>query len=645
MSLVVPGVQVSVIQEIVPPQLAPSGVLGLIGLTEKALNQVVRVSSWPRFLEVCGPATAYSLPEAKVALSNGVYQLAVVSLTGPDTTAVSAKAQAFVLTEIQVKAKVQNKPSADSMLTYDNSTKTLKWHNKTKEVSDMAARQVMTSLAISDLSGDPEGLTFSANALSSPTEFVSADQLPNSDAKLTIPSQGSSLVWLKVQDKLFDFIHLCNTGPAPITISLTNVDSKTGLITATLTAPTDTPDTPQPTAQGADALEALMELAPKISTIILQPSISRIGSGEGKGLKPPCSFLCLDVVGIEAKAPGAWANNFRVSLSRSPNGSGADKLDMEIFPSEVAMRAKQPLETFRGRTVVDINRDSKLISLLPSLSAQTKGISTLQACVLLQGKDASVEAYTKALDKLNSETDVDLVLASVPFAMAESDHLRIYDAIKSHCERASANSHGRLGFGQLPPEPIKPADWSSRLNSDRFVLVAPQGTAAAVAGRVGSLNYWESPTFKSMSGLTELNPTLAYEYQEQLLKANVLPVSFRLGRGVIMVRGITTNGDQISVRRIADRAVRGVQLIGELFIGTLNNEDGRNALRQKIMEFLMQMKKDGALVPSADGKSPPFQIDVYSSEDDFAKGIVRVQLAVRPVRAIDYIYATILVQA
>jgi hypothetical protein len=35
---------------------------------------------------------------------------------------------------------------------------------------------------------------------------------------------------------------------------------------------------------------------------------------------------------------------------------------------------------------------------------------------------------------------------------------------------------------------------------------------------------------------------------------------------------------------------------------------------------------------------------VYSTEADFANGIVRVDLAVRPVRAIDYIYATILVK-
>ncbi len=58
----------------------------------------------------------------------------------------------------------------------------------------------------------------------------------------------------------------------------------------------------------------------------------------------------------------------------------------------------------------------------------------------------------------------------------------------------------------------------------------------------------------------------------------------------------------------------------------------------------MRMESEGALVPSVDGKEPAFLVDVYSSELDFAQGIVRVNIAVRPVRAMDYIYATIKVE-
>jgi hypothetical protein len=113
----------------------------------------------------------------------------------------------------------------------------------------------------------------------------------------------------------------------------------------------------------------------------------------------------------------------------------------------------------------------------------------------------------------------------------------------------------------------------------------------------------------------------------------------------VVVKGISTSKEQISVTRIADHAVRGVKGVSDLFIGTLNSPTGRAALKGKIIEFFMRMESEGAIVPSTDGKEPPFLVDVYSSELDFAQGIVRVNIAVRPVRAMDYIYATIKVEA
>jgi hypothetical protein len=60
---------------------------------------------------------------------------------------------------------------------------------------------------------------------------------------------------------------------------------------------------------------------------------------------------------------------------------------------------------------------------------------------------------------------------------------------------------------------------------------------------------------------------------------------------------------------------------------------------------MIRMEREEAIVPSTDMTEPAFMVDVYSSQLDFAQGIVRVDLAIRPVRAIDYIYATINVQA
>jgi hypothetical protein len=131
----------------------------------------------------------------------------------------------------------------------------------------------------------------------------------------------------------------------------------------------------------------------------------------------------------------------------------------------------------------------------------------------------------------------------------------------------------------------------------------------------------------------------------ELLKAGILPLEARRDRGIIIEKGIATSKEQISVMRVADHAVRGVKNVAENFIGTLNTAGGRIALREKLIEFLLTMSREEAIVPSTDGKEPAFMVDVYSSQLDFAQGIVRVDLAVRPVRAIDYIYATLTVQA
>ncbi len=124
----------------------------------------------------------------------------------------------------------------------------------------------------------------------------------------------------------------------------------------------------------------------------------------------------------------------------------------------------------------------------------------------------------------------------------------------------------------------------------------------------------------------------------------MLVVQDRAGRGVVALKGIDTTGDQISVTRVADQAIRETKAIAEGYIGELNTDDARVALRQSIVATFTRMERDGALVPSTDGSDPAFLVDVYSTQQDFAQGIVRIDIAVRPVRAIDYVYATIRVK-
>ncbi len=447
--LIVPGVSVSVVREMLPQQLSPSGVLGLIGYTEKKPAEGIgRASSWNRFIELFGAASASSLPEARAALDNGVYELVVVPLEGG-------------------------------------------------------------SAASCEIAADAGKLTLTARA---PGAWALA-------------------------------------------------------ITATVKMAT----------QGFDLT---LELG---------------------GRKEEFRNLTLDATAANADGP----RNVAAVLAK----------DSALCQAEVSSDAKGA----------------------PKAGAYR-----------LNGADGSagLDNYRKAIDALAGQPDVDMVLASVSSTISAAEAQAVYSAVLSHCNNMSEDGKGRIAIGQTPPRATDEqiGQLADTLKSDRFLLVTPFGTAGAAAGRVGSLDYYESPTFKTVSGVSESGPAMAVEAQRSYLQRRVVPVVFQQGKGVIILRAITTSGEQVSVTRIADRAVRGMKQISDGFIGRLNSEDQRTALRQKLVEMLMQMVKDGALVPSADGKSPPFVTNVYSSQADFALGIVRVEMAVRPVRAIDYIYATITVQ-
>jgi hypothetical protein len=252
----------------------------------------------------------------------------------------------------------------------------------------------------------------------------------------------------------------------------------------------------------------------------------------------------------------------------------------------------------------------------------------------------SKSSVEKALQALELEPDIDIVL------VADISDPAVHALVDAHCKNMSKDAMNRIGIGTVAPgESVKDiVKRTEALASDRFVLVAPYGVAGAVAGLISNLPYYESPTFKPLTGIDTVEKRYSPSELTELVKNGILAVEMRRGRGIIVEKGISTSKEQISVTRIADRAVRGVKNVAENFIGTLNSPGGRLALREKITEFFLSMEREGAIVPSVDGKKPPFMVDVYSSEMDFAQGIVRVDIAVRPVRAIDYVYATITVE-
>jgi hypothetical protein len=360
-----------------------------------------------------------------------------------------------------------------------------------------------------------------------------------------------------------------------------------------------------------------------------------------------------DCLRVDARQGGEAGNKIMVGILRGA-ASGTNSIQVtngvafEVFDNLVLERTSDLyiVDVLNNRSKVvsatDLKKEPKRAKEAKEAKPAEKNLALAEQ-TLIGGFTAKPELkdYEKALEMLEMEEDIDIVYAG------DSWDLKVHALIDAHCQNMSKDAKNRIGIGTVGPgESI--ADIVNRntvLASDRFVVVAPYGVAGAVAGLISKLGYYESPTFKPLTGIAELETRYTPSQLMELLKNGILALEARRGRGIIVEKGITTSKEQISVMRIADHAVRGAKNVAENFIGTLNTPGGRTALREKLTEFFLTMAKEESIVPSVDLKEPPFLVDVYSSELDFAQGIVRADIAVRPVRAMDYIYATITVQA
>ncbi len=564
MARIVPGVQVTVVKDVVPQQLAPSGVLGLVGIVEKDLKGVERASSWSRLVEACGPGSAYSMPEARQAIDNGVFQVVVSPVSGGTEATASlpgVSGPSFLLT-------------ARAAGTWANGLRVR-----------ISSRR--------NAKGEPLNFDLEVERPGS-GEFESYRQLtvePGSPQYLVDAlSRGSSLA-----------VGASSVRFVPAASAKTLKGGDTGdqqLVLLDDGRPTSArPVLVLQSIKGGPDLKVTATTKDGVSSVSVMQKVQAAGEFTPLAVLEGLSF------------PGAESQLIQ-GLQRILKQKGADEQPFTLTVSALEFPMDTQQLTFSG------------------------------------GKDATAAEYSAAIQRLRNEPDVDMVLPALQDFSDVDKVTSVYSDVISHCNVMSADCKGRIGFGQVPDsaEAKAQVDMARNLMSDRFVLVTPYGTVGAVAGMVGSLPYHYSPTFKRVSGLGRLKTVIGIDDQNTLVGGSVVTVSNEPSKGLVVLRGLTTDGDQINVRRIADHAVRGVKMLGDLFIGSLNTADGRSALKQKMAEFLLQMQKENAIVPSTDGSDPAFKADVYSSQADFALGIVRVDIAVRPVRAMDYIYATIQIQ-
>lgn len=240
------------------------------------------------------------------------------------------------------------------------------------------------------------------------------------------------------------------------------------------------------------------------------------------------------------------------------------------------------------------------------------------------------------------------------------------NVLAAHCAAASGDEikRERVGIVGTAPgvdrEVAKPTfvqnTANHALNSDRLLFVAPgvmasdtSGSparavtlpgayaAAAVAGMLASRAPHISLT-NSVLPVDGLEYVFSTAELKQLVLSRILTLEQR--QGFRIVRGITTSTNtawqQITTRRIVDYAKIGVRSAATPYIGLLNNERVRGALRATLNSFLTTMVSDEMLVS--------YELDVHATRDDEINGRALVDLVIRPTFSIDFIKVTMFLE-
>lgn len=270
------------------------------------------------------------------------------------------------------------------------------------------------------------------------------------------------------------------------------------------------------------------------------------------------------------------------------------------------------------------------------------------------GENASPSDYGTGLDALLN------LPAHIIVGAGQDDSFG--NRLDAHCQKASTDAvkHDRLGV--VGSKPLDPNGLEAsfdgiighNLDSDRIVFVAPgiQTTdtptsqpvklpgayaAAAFAGFLSSLPAHISSTNKTLP-VDDLEAHFDSTHLTQLLQHRVLALESR--QGFHIVRGITTTTgsafSQITTRRIVDYAKFGVRSAADPYIGLLNNERVRGALRATLNAFLANMVDDEMLTT--------YDVTVKATRPQEIQGIVAVTLVLQPVFSIDFIKVTMFLQ-
>lgn len=269
--------------------------------------------------------------------------------------------------------------------------------------------------------------------------------------------------------------------------------------------------------------------------------------------------------------------------------------------------------------------------------------------------------YVIGLDPL-LDVDAHIILA------AGQSNTAAGAALDAHCQKASTDVFKRdriavvgSAFAKGTTQPLITTDAvtyvdtlvGNTLASDRVIFTAPgitvtssaatdqpvnpvtlpgAYTAAVIAGMLAGMPPHISLTNKPVA-VSGLEVSFNNAQLTELVQNRV--TALEVNRGIRVLRGQTTDDAafrEITTRRIVDYAKYGVRAAASPYIGLLNNDRVRSALRATINSFLKQMLDAEMLVD--------YGLDVSATRDQQIAGIVQVTISLQPVFSINFIRVT-----
>ncbi|HET7461178.1 MAG TPA: phage tail sheath C-terminal domain-containing protein [Longimicrobium sp.] len=381
------------------------------------------------------------------------------------------------------------------------------------------------------------------------------------------------------------------------------------------------------------------------STVYAVRAAARAGTGSVAtatlGLKKGTAV----VLTLTAKSAGTWGNGVKVRLA-APEGdtSGTKVLEVTLDTQR---------ETHSGTnaaTLADaVNRNSALLSARADRGSDVPDDVTAATALAggANGQTTAASDYNRALEQLENEIVNIIVLAGQDAATGG-------ETITGHLNRTKEMRRERIGV--IGSNGTDDADKiaAHSLNSDRLIYVAPgikarvtdpethrdvevnlpgAYTAAAVAGLISSLPVQTSPTNKPLT-VGGLSTAFNQPRLEKLVQNRVTAVEKR--EGFRIVKGITTSTNpawhQVTTRRIVDYAMYGVRSACNPYIGKLNNDRVRGAMKATIDGFLTRMVQDEALTG--------YQLEVSATRAQEIAGVCVVNMTLQPTFSIDFIRVT-----